>query len=151
MKRRLFNFGALISALLCLAWLFLWVQSAFVHGAWIAEYGGGNSARVDSWYGTLALARRTCTPPNPAIPSRPSYGFFLRAPGWEHWEWDRPRYEVKTFGPYRDSALRLPYWALTFLTACLPSLWFGKRLKEKRLLRHRGFEVQPAPEAAPRD
>ena len=144
MKRRLFNLAAATSLLLCLPCLFMWGRSArFVDQA-CSEDGVGSLVSLGGGLRVLSVKG----PPADDLPSpRHTWSSQPLSLGWHHdWTLKLPHYRLISVRGLPVSDLFVPYWLPTLVSAILPTIWFWRRRKEKRLNR-RGFEVLPAPVA----
>ena len=103
MRRKLFNFIALLSLLLCVATVVLWVRSEVLeHGELLLE-------RETLWIGSASSELQTCWHMG-SLPRN-----FQPQTHWGGFMWHGERSFVVVF---------VPYWSMTLILAILPATWF---------------------------
>jgi hypothetical protein len=158
-KRRLFNFAAALSMLLCVATVVLWVRSYRVHDAVAWAEAGALYHTLDSGWGRIAWKRAEPCPYDLPAQWR-SEG--IRISGAQVWlstptvldsnghSWMQPANdEHGKFLIAGPSDIAIPtrwtlveYWILLLCTAGLPLAFVGMRVRErlrKHCLRRAGY------------
>lgn len=173
MRRKLFNVATVVSLALCVAACVLWVRS---YRVWEGGFCTKTSTEPDGTWRTveagflstqgalgLSFERRTRrSPTNPALATSAPTGLRWRYTGhpppnqalaW--WEWHRPQWRAGLVPAGRNppkwaALLRLPYWIICPLLACLPGWWLVRTKSRRRgLCPTCGYDLRATPDRCP--
>jgi hypothetical protein len=157
MKRRLLNLLTAVSLLLCAA----------VVGLWVGSYSVGDVVRVrtDSrWYqawsdkgslrfGTHLRSELDFDLPRYQATVPPGYDIArARAAVKRRLEWNGFRYLAESRAAASSRSVHVPTWFAALLTAALPALWLGGKLRRRYPPGHCnrcGYDLRASPDKCP--
>jgi hypothetical protein len=152
MGRRLFNFAAMASLVLCLAMLALWVRSY-----WIADLAGrcgfAKSVNFASISGGLLLDLSGPPDPDDVMGRTLPYYYFNSGTSGGSFRDEMFRFRAGIDVPSGDRWVRAPHWFIALLLSPLPLLWVREYRRRRWALEGRcagcGYDLRATPERCP--